>query len=156
MKVRCYMRFYMVDRIKEWNAGESITASKLLSYQDCYMKDEITDEHYFPEPLMAEALCQAGAWLIMLTTDFKQRAVLLSAESITFHKRVVPGDELVLYGQVDSLHENAAVFSGHGIVNDEVVMKMNYMMCSLVSTDELEDVERTKRTFHELSSGEEQ
>jgi len=144
----------MVDRIKEWNAGESITASKLLSYQDCYMKDEVTDEHYFPEPLMAEALCQAGAWLIMLTTDFKQRAVLLSAESITFHKRVVPGDELVLYGQVDSLHENAAVFSGHGAVNDEVVMKMNYMMCSLVATDELEDVERTKRTFYELSSGE--
>lgn len=148
------MRFYMVDRIQDWNAGESITASKLLTYQDCYMKDAISGQFYFPEPLMVEALCQAGAWLIMLTTNFEQRAVLLSADSITFHKRVVPGDELVLYGSVDSLHDNAAVFSGHGRVNDEIVMQMSYMMCSLVDAAELEDVECTKRTFYELSSGE--
>ncbi|MCR8657741.1 hypothetical protein [Paenibacillus endoradicis] len=143
----------MVDRITEILEGKSITASKLANFQDCYMKDAITNQYYFPEALMIEALCQAGAWLVMKTTEFKKRAVLLSADSIEILGIVYPGDELVLIGNIDSLHENAAVFSGYGKVNGEIVMQINYMMCSLVDTTELENVPDTKRTFLELSSG---
>ncbi|HIW32341.1 MAG TPA: hypothetical protein IAA29_06100 [Candidatus Paenibacillus intestinavium] len=143
----------MVDRITEILEGQSITASKLATFQDCYMKDAITDQYYFPEVLMIEALCQAGAWLVMKTTEFKKRAVLLSADSIEILGLVYPGDELILLGNIDSLHENAAVFSGQGKVNGEIVMRIKFMMCSLVDTAELENVTDTRRTFHELSSG---
>ena len=37
-----------------------------------------------PPPFVLEALCQAGTWLIMITTDRRKRAALLSVGSVDF------------------------------------------------------------------------
>ncbi len=35
-----------------------------------------------PPPFVLEAFCQAGTWLIMITTDRRKRAALLSVGSV--------------------------------------------------------------------------
>ena len=43
-------------------------------------------------PFVLEALCQAGTWLIMITTDRRKRAALLQVGSVTWHRDIRPGD----------------------------------------------------------------
>ena len=40
-----------------------------------------------PAPLVLEALCQAGTWLVMITTERRKRAALLSIGSVDFWAR---------------------------------------------------------------------
>ncbi|MBD3922202.1 hypothetical protein H8B09_25830 [Paenibacillus sp. PR3] len=144
------MRFYMVDQITYIESGKEIHATKLVTRDDPFCLDPVNVESYLIEGIVVEALCQAGAWLIMHTTEFKQRAVLLSAEEILLHERACPGDVLNLHGFIDSLDKDSAVFSGKVYVDERCIAEIRYMMCSLISVDELEKTEDVRRTYRLL------
>ncbi|GAA4725754.1 hypothetical protein [Brevibacillus fulvus] len=144
------MRFLMVDRIEEIVPAKEIKASKLITGDDPFACDPVSGEPGLWEGIAVEALCQAGAWLIMHSTEFRQRAVLLGAEQIVIHGRAVPGDVLQLHGELHSLDGQSAVFSGKGYVNGACMLELHYMMCALIPVEELEATEDVKRTFRLL------
>lgn len=137
------MRFHLIDRIDEWEASARVRARKLTSVTEPYWV-EGPDGPVMPRSLVLESLCQAGTWLIMLSTDTRRRAALLSIGDTTWTGDVGPGQEIVLDGTVDSMSEEMAVISGTASVDGQVIMTATDVMCALIAAEELEDLDATR------------
>lgn len=145
------MRFHLIDRLESLQPNESVVAQKLTSHRESYWRD---DGHgpQMPPALIFEALCQAGTWLVMTSTDFDKRAALLSVDSLEFGPRPVhAGDTLQIEGFVDSIGPEVAVLSGSVRVNGDLVLAAQRIMCALLPAAELEDVETIRRMYRQLN-----
>lgn len=132
------MRFYLLDRIVAYNQWKSIHAQKLISRNEPFLEGEI-----FPSALVLEALCQAGSWLLLLSSDLRQRAALLSIGSVGYLRDVAVGAVLEIEGQVESVSAETAVFSGRVLVGAEPVLEAREIMCVLREAQDLEDAADT-------------
>jgi len=144
------MRFHLIDRVDAWEPFRSVRARKLTSHSEEYWETS-ADGPLMPPPLMLEALCQAGTWLVMLSTDLRKRAALLSVGSVDFLGDVRPGDVLELEGSVDSMGDEVAVVSGRVLVGGRSVLEAKDIMCVLIDANDLEDVENTRRMLKLLT-----
>ena len=126
------MRFHLIDRVDEYEPAKSIRARKLTLAQ----RDPLGDTPagpVMPPPLVLEALCQAGTWLVMITTDRKKRAALLSIGDVSFLGDVVPGDVLIMEGAVDSHERRGRGPSRAGSsVDGRPVLEAADIMCALI------------------------
>ena len=149
------MRFHLIDRIDEWEPSKSVLARKVTSFSEEYW-EEVDGELRMPPPFVLEALCQAGTWLIMITTDRRKRAALLQVGSVTWHGEVRPGDVLILEGACDSFGEDTAVVSGRVTVDGETVLEASDVMCALIDADTLADLDDTERLQKMLTRAEDE
>ena len=138
------MRFHLIDRVDEWEPAKSVRARKVTSFSEEYW-EEVDGELRMPPPFVLEALCQAGTWLIMITTERRKRAALLSVGSVSWHREVRPGDVLLMEGACDSFGEDTAVVSGRVTVDGELILEASDVMCALIDADGLADLEDTER-----------
>lgn len=148
------MRFHLIDRVVEWEPGRSVHGRKLTSLSEEYWEGE-GDDLVMPPALALEALCQAGTWLIMITTDRRKRAALLSIGSVAFLGDVRPGDVLELEGRVESMSDEMAVVSGQVTVDGRAVLEANDVMCALIDADDLADLDDTERLQRMLTRADE-
>lgn len=144
------MRFYLVDRIDAYEPARSVRARKLTSRAEEYWCIS-GGRPVMPAPLMLEALCQAGAWLVIISTERRKRAALASIGSVSFLGEVQPGDVLELEGRVDSMSDEMAVMSGRALVAGRAVLRAEEIMCVLVDAGDLEDPEATARMQRRLT-----
>lgn len=111
------MRFTLIDKITELDAGKSVTAIKNLSLAEEYLADHFPGFAVMPGVLMLEAMVQAGAWLMRYTEDFKYSAVLLKqARATKFNSFVVPGQTLSVTATVQKWGPRECVFKASGSV----------------------------------------
>lgn len=148
------MRFHLIDRIEQYEPARSVRARKLTSYSEEYWEPD-GEDLAMPPPMVLEALCQAATWLIMITTDRRKRAALLSIGSVDWMAPIRPGQVLVMSGEIDSFGEEAAVVSGRVTVGDEVVLTAQEIMCALIDADTLADLDDTERLQDMLTTGQE-
>lgn len=138
------MRFHLIDKVDSYEPSKSVRARKLTSVSEDYWEDS-DDGPVMPAPFVLEALCQAGTWLVMISTERRKRAALLSIGSVEFLEPVRPGDIIQLEGVVDSISDEVAVISGTATVDGQVVMRSNDIMCALIDAQDLADLDETKR-----------
>jgi len=138
------MRFHLIDRVVEWEAGKSVRGLKLTSRSEEFWEED-GGELRMPPPLVLEALCQAGTWLVMISTDRRKRAALLSIGSVDFLGDVRPGDVLDLEGTVESMNDEVAVVSGRVTVEGRPVLEAGDIMCALIDAGDLADLGDTER-----------
>lgn len=138
------MRFHLIDRVVEWEAGKSVLGRKLTSRSEEFWEED-GDELRMPPPLVLEALCQAGTWLVMISTDRRKRAALLSIGAVDFLGDVRPGDVLDLEGTVESMNDEVAVVSGRVTVEGKPVLEAGDIMCALIDAGDLADLDDTER-----------
>jgi 3-hydroxyacyl-[acyl-carrier-protein] dehydratase len=136
------MRFHLIDRVDSYEPSRSVQARKLTSRSESYW-DASPDGPRMPPPLALEALCQAGTWLIIISTERRKRAALASIGSVSFLGDVQPGDVLEIVGRVDSMNDEAAIISGRVTVGERPVVEASEIMCVLMDAAELEDPEDT-------------
>ena len=105
-----------------------------------------------PPPFVLEAFCQAGTWLIMITTDRRKRAALLQVGSVDWHRDVRPGDVLTMEGRIASFGEETAVLGGTVTVDGETVLECEDVMCALIDADDLADLDDTRSGSRTCSS----
>jgi 3-hydroxyacyl-[acyl-carrier-protein] dehydratase len=147
------MRFHLIDRVDSWEPGKSVRARKLTSLSEEFWEDGAGGP-VMPPPLILEALCQAGTWLVMITTDRRKRAALLSIASVEFGGPVRPGDVLLLEGECDSMSDEVAVVSGRvTIEGGQTVLEAKDIMCALIDAQDLADLEDTERLQTMLTRG---
>lgn len=132
------MRFHLVDRVLEHEASKSIRAVKLTSSAESYWELDPNGVPEMPRPLLLECLCQAGTWLIMLSTNCERRAALLQVGRAEFHGAVRPGSRIEIEAQVVTMSEEIAVLSGTASVDGTVVTEATDIMCALMSAGDLE------------------
>jgi 3-hydroxyacyl-[acyl-carrier-protein] dehydratase len=147
------MRFHLIDRVEELEPGASIRARKVTSYSEEYW-EEFDGRPRMPPPFVLEAFCQAGTWLIMITTERRKRAALLQVGSVTWHRDVRPGEVLVMEGRVSAFGEETAVLSGTVTVDGETVLDCEDVMCALIDASDLADLEDTERLQRMLAPAE--
>ena len=147
------MRFHLIDRVDAWEPHKSVRARKLTSYSEEYW-EEVDGELRMPPPFVLEAFCQAGTWLIMISTDRRKRAALLQVGSVTWHRDVRPGEELVMEGETSSFGEETAVLSGRVTVDGETVLECEDVMCALIDAGDLAELEDTARLQKTLTRAE--
>jgi len=138
------VRFHLIDRVDAYEPAVSVRARKLTSLSEEYWEDHGRGP-VMPQPFMLEALCQAGTWLIMISTERRQRAALLSVGSVDFMADVRPGDVLELVGKVESMTGEVAVLSGRVAVDGKPVMEAKDIMCALIAAGDLADLDDTAR-----------
>jgi 3-hydroxyacyl-[acyl-carrier-protein] dehydratase len=138
------MRFHLIDRVEECEPGKSVRARKVTSFSEEYW-EEADGELRMPPPFVLEAFCQAGTWLIMITTDRRKRAALLQVGSVTWGRDIRPGEVLVMEGAMSSFGEETAVLSGTVKVDGETVLECEDVMCALIDGSDLADLEDTER-----------
>jgi 3-hydroxyacyl-[acyl-carrier-protein] dehydratase len=107
-----------------------------------------------PPPFVLEAFCQAGTWLIMITTERRKRAALLQVGSVTWHRDIRPGDVLVMEGETSSFGDETAVLSGRVTVDGETVLECEDVMCALIDAEDLADLDTTERLQKMLTQAE--
>lgn len=138
------MRFHLIDRIDAYEPGRSVRARKLVSRAEDLLGGPGADP-IIPPPLVLEALCQAGSWLITITTERRQRAALLSIGTVEFLGDARPGDIIMLEGEVDSWNEEVAVISGRATVDGTPILTAGEIMCILIDATDLADPDQTAR-----------
>jgi len=138
------MRFHLIDRVLECEPGQSVRGLKVTSWSEEFW-EETPRGTEMPPPLVLEALCQAGTWLVMITTERRKRAALLSIGSVDFLGPVRPGDVIELEGTVDSMSDEVAVVSGRAVVAGDPVLEAKDIMCALIDAQDLADLDDTER-----------
>jgi 3-hydroxyacyl-[acyl-carrier-protein] dehydratase len=147
------MRFHLVDRLLDYSPGKLVRACKLTSRaEDCWEEDG--DGLVMQPWLVFEALCQAGSWLLVITTNRRKRGALLSLRAVELHGAVRPGDVLDIRGTVESMTEEAAVFSGTVAVGDRLILEARGILCALVPAEDLEDLDDTAHMQRMLTRAE--
>jgi 3-hydroxyacyl-[acyl-carrier-protein] dehydratase len=138
------VRFHLIDKVESVDPGKSVRALKVTSLSEDYWEDS-PDGPVMPYPFVLEALCQAGTWLVMITTDRAKRAALLSIGNVDFLGSVHPGDVLQLDGSVDSMSDEVAVVSGSVSVDGTPILEAREIMCALINADDLAPLDDTER-----------
>jgi 3-hydroxyacyl-[acyl-carrier-protein] dehydratase len=138
------VRFHLIDKVESVDPGKSVRARKLTSLSEDYWEDS-PDGPVMPYPFVLEALCQAGTWLVMITTDRAKRAALLSIGNVDFLGSAHPGDVLELDGSVDSMSDEVAVVSGRVSVDGTPILEAREIMCALINADDLAPLDDTER-----------
>lgn len=146
------MRFHLIDKVDSYEPASWVKARKLTSSSETFWEDTPTGP-VMPPPLVLEALCQAGTWLVMITTDRRKRAALLSISSVEFLGDVTPGDVVELHGTVDTMGDEVAVVSGTATVDGRTVLTATEIMCALIDAADLADLDDTRRLQDMLTRG---
>jgi 3-hydroxyacyl-[acyl-carrier-protein] dehydratase len=136
------VRFHLIDRVEEIEPRATIRARKVTSYSEEYW-EEAEGGLRMPPPFVLEAFCQAGTWLIMMSTERRKRAALLQVGSVTWHRDVRPGEVIVMEGAMSSFGEETAVLSGTVKVDGETVLDCEDVMCALIDASDLADDDAT-------------
>ena len=133
-----------MDRIDHHEPGKAIVARKLTSGEEPFWIRS-DGELEMPPALVLESLCQAGSWLVYLSTGGTRTAALLSVAAAEFGAPARPGDVLVLEGNVESIDEERAVLSGTVSIAGETVLRATDIMCALIEVGRLEDPDALRR-----------
>jgi 3-hydroxyacyl-[acyl-carrier-protein] dehydratase len=144
------VRFHLIDRIDEWEPERSVRGRKVTSLGE-ELWDETDDGPVFPPPLVLEALCQAGTWLVMISTERRKRAALLSIATVDFLGAVHPGDVIELDATIESMSDEVAVLSGRATVEGQTVLEATDIMCALIDAGDLADLDDTQRLQNMLT-----
>ena len=146
------MRFTLVDRILELQAGQEITAVKNLSLAEEYLADHFPLFPVLPGVLMLEAMTQAGAWLVRHDEDFAHSVVVLKeARNIKYADFVEPGFQLVVNATQIKQNANTTTFKTVGSVDGKTHVSARLILerYNLADTKP-EDASLDQRTIREL------
>jgi len=145
------MRFYLVDRVLELDPPKRIVAVKSLSLAEEYLADHFPAYPVLPGVMMLEALVQAAAWLVRVSTDFQKSLVLMrEAQNVRYGNFVRPGGQLVMEVEAIEIGPGASRFKAVGQCDGQqaVQAKLTLEHFNIGDEDPLRaDLDEGLRTF---------
>ncbi|MEZ5364459.1 MAG: 3-hydroxyacyl-ACP dehydratase FabZ [Bryobacterales bacterium] len=122
----------MVDRVLELTQTTA-TGIKNVTANEPFFNGHFPEYPVMPGVLIAEALAQMGAVLVMSQLPNPEEKLILfaSIDQCKFRRQVIPGDQLRL--EVEFLVKKASVckMAGKAFVDDKLVAE-GVMMCQIV------------------------
>ncbi len=122
------MRYILIDRIVEMEAGRRAQGWKNASLGEDYFQDHFPGFPAVPGALMIESMAQLSGLLIMTSLNYEKLAVLLGVTRAKFRGFVRPGDRLVVNTELKSLQPSSAMMKAWITVDDKVVAEAELMM----------------------------
>lgn len=120
------MRFFLIDRITDWQVPTSATATKNVALSEDFFDDHFPRRPVMPGVLMLEGMAQLSGLLLeaALQQGFEQsaKAILTVLERTKFRQLVRPGDTLTYRVDVTSVNPSGGKVTARGSIGEDVVV----------------------------------
>ncbi|MED6204657.1 hypothetical protein PIB30_010771 [Stylosanthes scabra] len=126
--------FLLVDRVIEYNPGQSAVAIKNVTINDNFFPGHFPERPIMPGVLMVEAMAQVGG-LVMLQPDVggsRENFFFAGIDKVRFRKPVIAGDTLVMRMTLIKLQKRFGIakMEGKAYVGGEVVCEGEFLMAT--------------------------
>lgn len=121
--------FLLVDKIIEFEAGESIVGIKNVTINEPFFNGHFPDHPIMPGVLIIEAMAQTGGIMLLNSYDNPEDFVAYFAaiNNVKFRKPVLPGDTLRFELKVISMKRGLAKMHGDTFVGDTKVCEGDFL-----------------------------
>lgn len=121
--------FLLVDKIIEFEAGESITGIKNVSANEHFFQGHFPDHPIMPGVLIVEAMAQTGGIMLLNALEDPENyiAYFVSIDNVKFRKPVLPGDTLRFELTVISMKRGLSKMHGDAFVDNSKVCEGDFM-----------------------------
>lgn len=123
--------FLLIDRVTEFNAGESLVGYKNVTYNEPFFQGHFPERPIMPGVLILEAMAQATGLLAFKTVERGARReslyFLVGMDKARFKRPVEPGDRLVLSAKLLRARRGIWVFDCEARVDDALVASAEIM-----------------------------
>ncbi|MBF8254659.1 MAG: hypothetical protein HW373_1354 [Deltaproteobacteria bacterium] len=148
------MRYLLVDRIVDWQQGESIKGIKNVAMSEDFLEYHFPKTPVMPGVLLLEALAQLAGWLEAASSNFENWFLLNQVGRSSFYGFALPGDRVELEVQANSTQLSAPkCFTGSCSVDGKKRVAAEFAG-EIVRLGDIEDVEEQKRLFRSLTRDE--
>lgn len=144
------MKFRMVDRILAFQPRESIRGVKLVSFEEYQFRELLGDEPCLAESLLIESLFQLGNWLVVLSSEFTEMALVVRFEEIRFSGRLRPGERLRMEVEARSYRGDGVVFDGRALAGARTIAEGRGCLATPVPLADYQDPESLRVLFSEI------
>jgi 3-hydroxyacyl-[acyl-carrier-protein] dehydratase len=120
------MRFFLIDKINEWNVGKTAKAVKNIALSEDFFDDHFPRRPVMPGVLIVEGMAQLSG--LLLEASLKEqygedaKAILTVLERTKFRDLVKPGDTLIYTTEITSVNKNGGKVSASAYLNDKTVV----------------------------------
>ncbi len=131
------MRFFLIDKITNWEVGRSAEAVKNVALSEDFFDDHFPRRPVMPGVLMLEGMAQVSGLLLEASLLDKYgkdaKAVLTLLERTKFRDLVRPGDTLIYKTEITAVNENGgkvsvqALRDGQPVVTSGMVFAFKYV-----------------------------
>ena len=132
--------FLLVDRVTEIVPGERIVAYKNISINEEVFNGHFPGAPIFPGVMMVEAMAQVSGLLGFATTGEKaddgKLNLFAGVDKVRFKRPVVPGDQLVLTSEIDTVKRNIWRFKTTASVDGKTACEA-MLLCAYQDRDSL-------------------
>jgi 3-hydroxyacyl-[acyl-carrier-protein] dehydratase len=119
----------LIDRIIDLREDESVTAIKVLTLAEEYLKDHFPRFPVMPGVLMLEAMYQASSWLIRKSEDFAHSVVVLrEARNVKFADFIEPGQVLTVTATIVKQDDQTTTLKASGSVMGQVAVSARLVL----------------------------
>jgi len=118
--------FLLIDRVLAFEENQSVTTLKSISANEEIFQGHFPGRPIFPGVLIIENMAQSACFLLVRSCGGLQQDkvyYLGKVKNASFHKPVVPGDQLLTSISIEKTWGASALVSAVSRVGDEVVAK---------------------------------
>ena len=120
--------FLFLDEVTSLVPGESAEGHWQLTGEEAFFAGHFPGRPTLPGVLMAEAIAQLGAYVLLNDARFADKLPLFGGlDSARFRRQVVPGDRLDLHMEVERMSARAGKAKGEASVAGEVACQCQLM-----------------------------
>ncbi|MCK9218993.1 MAG: bifunctional UDP-3-O-[3-hydroxymyristoyl] N-acetylglucosamine deacetylase/3-hydroxyacyl-ACP dehydratase [Bacteroidales bacterium] len=121
--------FLFIDRILEMGS-DYVVGLKNVTMNEPFFVGHFPDEPVMPGVIQIEAMAQTGGILALSTVDDPQNynTLFVKIENVKFRQRVVPGDTIVFFNQLNGpIRRGLVCMKGVAYVGNKIVMEAEMM-----------------------------
>ena len=120
------MRFFFIDKIKEWHVGNTAKAVKNVALSEDFFDDHFPRRPVMPGVLIIEGMAQLSGLLLEASLKEKYgedaKAILTVLERTKFRDIVKPGDTLTYTTEIMSVNKNGGKVSASAYLDNKTVV----------------------------------
>jgi 3-hydroxyacyl-[acyl-carrier-protein] dehydratase len=120
--------FLLVDRVLEIDETH-VVAMKNVTFNEPFFQGHFSEYPIMPGVLIIEALAQASAIMLLSRLEKFEDKILVIAgiKNAKFRKQVIPGDQLILKGDMTRFGKIFSAVKTHAYVDGQIVAEAEIM-----------------------------
>jgi 3-hydroxyacyl-[acyl-carrier-protein] dehydratase len=147
------MRYLLVDRITELEAGVRIAGVKNVAMSEDFLEFHFPKNPIMPGIMLLESLVQLAGWYEAVSSGFTKWFLVSKVLKCSFYGFVLPGDQVGLRVSVsDAPGQDMKIYSAVGEVGGKRKIRAEFQG-SLVGLETIEEVEEQRHHFQILTRG---
>ena len=126
------MRWIWIDKFIEFERGRRAVAVKNVTLAEEHLHDHFPGYPIHPPTLLVEGMAQTAGVLVGEAFDFREKVILAKVTRATFHRHVLPGDQVRFEAVVEGeVRPEGASIAGRITCDGDLVAEIQMMFAHL-------------------------